>query len=398
MRRPVAPVYPHRLVVLWICVILVAGLVPLEPYEAVHRPFCILCSDGALADGVLNIGLFLPLGAALCVAGWRPKRVLALGVLLSSGVEIAQSVIPGRTSSLSGIMFNTLGTTIGIALVWLASRWWPPRPPVADVLSIALTLGAGSVLAVTGGLLRPAFPDDTYYGGLAHRFGHLEWYGGRVLQASIDGMEISPGGLAASREIRRRLLSGATMHVRAQAGPRPPGLAPLLTIHDGHQREILLLGIDGEDVVYRYRTRAIAAGLRGPEIRARQALRGIAWRDPLAIIVDPAGTGYCIRVNATERCGLGFTVGTGWALIFDDSGFSLAHTALNSSWLALLFLPIGLSARLGAAFLTSVALSLVFLLIMPTTIGLIPTPMTEVAGALVGLLAGWAAGARVRLA
>src|SRR5262245_65491090 len=108
-------------------------------------------------------------------------------------------------------MFNTLGTTIGIALVWLASRWWPPRPPVADVLSIVLTLGAGSVLAVTGGLLGPAFPDDTYYGGLAHRFGHLEWYGGHVLQASLDGMEILPGPQATSSGLRRRLVAVATI-------------------------------------------------------------------------------------------------------------------------------------------------------------------------------------------
>jgi hypothetical protein len=397
MRSLIALVEAQRVPILWIGVILVATLTPLDPYEPVHRDACLLCGYGGLADGILNVGLFLPLGAALSVAGWRPMRAVALGALLSSGIETAQLVLPGRDSSFSDIMFNTLGTAVGIGLVCCCSRWWPPQAHIAEFLSIALALSTGCLLALTAGLVSPTFPDDTYYGGWAHRFGHLEWYGGRVLEASLDGTQISPGALANSRQIRRLLISGAAIHVRARAGPPPPGLAPLLTIHDGHQREILLLGIDGDDIVYRYRTRAIAVGLRGPEIRASRALRGIAWRDQLSVVVRPAGRGYCIRVNATEHCGLGFTVGTGWAFLFDEPDFAWPQTAFNASWLAFLFLPIGVWARFGWALLVSIALSLVFLLIMPATIGLIPTPMTEVSGALVGLLAGWA-GARLGLA
>jgi|SRR5262245_41193510 len=388
MRGPVAFVHFNRLAALWICVILVATLVPLEPYEEVHRDFCMLCRDGALADGILNMGLFLPLGAALWVAGWRPLRVLSLGALLSCGVEAIQLVIPGRASSLSDVMFNTLGTAIGAALAWLVSRWWPPRPPVTDVLSIALTVSAGFVLTLTGVLLHPAFPSDTYYGGWAHRFGHLEWYGGSVLQASLAGIAVPPGPQPDSHQVQKQLVSGAPVEVHARAGPRPPRLAPLFTIHDGHQREILLLGIDGEDIVYRYRTRAVATGLRGPEIRARGALNGIAWRDPLSIIVRQAGSGYCIRVNATEHCGLGFTVGSSWAFLFEKPDPAWAQAALNSSWLAAIFFPVGLWTRFSWVFIAAVALSFVFLLIMPPMIGLVPTPMTELGGALAGFLAG----------
>jgi len=212
-----------------------------------------------------------------------------------------------------------------------------------------------------------------------------------VFQASLDGLEIPTGALASSPQVRQQLLSDAAIHVRARAGPRPSGLAPLFTIHDRHQREILLLGVDGDDIVYRYRTRAIASGLRGPEIRARGAVRGIAWRDPLSIIVRPVDSGYCFRVNATEHCGLGFTVGTGWAFLFGGQpGFLWLQPTFNPGWLAALFFPIGLWARFGWAFVAAVALSLVFLLILPSSIGLLPTPATELVGALAGFLAGWA--------
>ena len=391
VRWLVALVRSPRFPILWLGVILGATLVPLEPSETASPFLCVLCGYEELAaDCILNVGLFLPLGAALRIAGWRPMRVVAVGSLLSVGVEAAQFFIPGRDSSLSDVVFNTLGTAIGVALAHSVSTWWRPERHRAEVLSIAGVLSAGSVLGLTGVLLGPAFPNDTYYGGWTPRLGHLEWYGGRVLQASLGGQVIPPGALAISSQVRQQLLSGAAIDVRGRAGPRPSGLAPLFTIADGHQREILLLGVDGDDIVYRYRTRAIASGFRGPEIRARGALRGIAWRDPLSVIVRPADSGYCFRVNSTEHCGLGFTVGVGWALIFGvQPGFLGLKPALNFGWLAALFFPFGLWARFGRAFVVAVLLSLGFLLILPSSIGLLPTPATELVGALAGFLAGW---------
>jgi len=382
--------------ILWLVVILGVTLVPLEATD--QPPFlCVLCGVGALADGVLNAALFLPLGAALSVAGWRPWRLFALGALLSLGVETFQFVIPGRDPSLSDVLFNTLGTALGIGLARSTSMWWRPGPRLADILGIVGALGAASILALTGALLRPSFPEDTYYGGWTPRFGHLEWYGGSVLQASLDGLEIPPGVLGSSPQVRQQLLSDAAIHVLARAGPRPLGLAPLFTIHDRHQREILLLGVDGDDIVYRYRTRAIAWGFTGPEIRARGAIRGIAWREPLTVIVYRAGYGHCVSVNATGRCGLGYTIGTGWALLLGNQPVPLwLRPTLNVVWLVALFFPTGLWVRFGWAFAADAALSLASLLLLPAPIGLLPAPRTEVLGAFAGFVVGWATG-RLRL-
>jgi len=371
-------------------VILGVTLVPLEGTQETSSIFCLLCGDGAVADGLLNVGLFLPLGAALTIGGSRPLRALALGAVLSFGVETAQFVIPGRDPSLSDLVFNTLGTALGVALARSTALWWRPRPRMAGILSIVGALSAASVLASTGFLLRPSFPEDTYYGGWTPRFDHLEWYGGRVLEASLGGLEVPPGVLARSPQVRQELLSGATIHVRARAGPRPSGLAPVFTIDDAHQREILLFGIVGAELVYRYRPRALACRLQAPEIRVRGAMRGIVWRDLVSIVVRPTGSGYCVRVNATEHCGLGFTVGTGWALLLGSPPGSLwLQPALNPGWLAALFFPIGRWARFSWAFAASVALSLGGLLVLPSFVGLLPTPATELVGALAGSLAGW---------
>jgi len=380
--------------ILWLAVILGVTLVPLEATDGPPPILCVLCGDAALTDGILNAALFLPLGAALSVAGWRPWRTIALGALLSCGLETAQFVIPGRDPSLSDVLFNTLGTALGVGLAYSAPAVWRPTPRQANVLSIAGALGAASILTLTGVLLGPSFPEDVYYGGWTPRFGHLEWYGGRVLQASVDGLEIPAGVLGSSPQVRQQLLANAAIHVLARAGPRPQGLAPLFTVHDQHHREILLLGVDEDDIVYRYRTRAVAWGFTGPEIRARGALRGIGWRKPLTVIVHPAGNGHCVGVNATGRCGLGYTIGTGWALLLSNQPVPLwLRPTLNVVWLVALFFPTGLWVRFGWAFSASAAaFSLASLLLLPGPIDLLPTPRAELLGALAGFLAGWATG------
>ena len=101
--------------ILWLAVILGVTLVPLEATDGPPPILCVLCGDGALADGVLNAALFLPLGAALSVAalsvaGWRPWRLFALAALLSLGVEIFQFVIPGRDPSRPMIRARPVGS------------------------------------------------------------------------------------------------------------------------------------------------------------------------------------------------------------------------------------------------------------------------------------------------
>src|SRR4030095_16669963 len=103
---------------------------------------------------------------------------------------------------------------IGVALAHSVSTWWRPEPPLASVLSIGGALSAGSVLALTGVLLGPAFPDEPYYGGWIPRLGHLEWYSGRLRSA---GWRFRP---ALSRS-RLRCASSSSPTPRSTCAPAP---------------------------------------------------------------------------------------------------------------------------------------------------------------------------------
>ncbi|MGH8589735.1 MAG: VanZ family protein [Gammaproteobacteria bacterium] len=110
-------------------------LVPLDAGDNMPSRLCVLC-DGALADGVLNAAPFLPLGTTPSIVGWRPLRALLVGALLCLGLEATQLVIPGRDPSLTDVLFNTLGTALGIG----SSRSPPSEkqargiPPVMPII------------------------------------------------------------------------------------------------------------------------------------------------------------------------------------------------------------------------------------------------------------------------
>ncbi len=70
--------------------------------------------------------------------------------------------------------------------------------------------------------------------------------------------------------------------------------------------------------------------------------------------------GYCIRINGSATCDLGFTAGTGWAmLLYPESAPQWFKTLLNIGWLAGLWLPAGFwgASRWGAAIVTTASVA-----------------------------------------
>src|SRR6185503_16885021 len=60
----------------------------LEP-EA-QNIWCLTCSETATADAILNVVLFLPLGAGLFMVGRKPMRAVLAGALVSFAIEMSQ--------------------------------------------------------------------------------------------------------------------------------------------------------------------------------------------------------------------------------------------------------------------------------------------------------------------
>jgi glycopeptide antibiotics resistance protein len=87
-------------------------LVPFgEIADALTPPF-----EPLLAEVVLNVLLFVPLGAALALRKVSVGRTVLAAVALSATVELAQLlVVSGRTTSVDDVLLNTAGAWIGHA-------------------------------------------------------------------------------------------------------------------------------------------------------------------------------------------------------------------------------------------------------------------------------------------
>jgi len=72
---------------------------------------------------VANIAMFVPLGALVRLAFGRIPwwGVLALGFATTVTIELVQSTMPSRFSTVSDVIANTLGTAVGLLLVRAAA-------------------------------------------------------------------------------------------------------------------------------------------------------------------------------------------------------------------------------------------------------------------------------------
>jgi glycopeptide antibiotics resistance protein len=82
-----------------------------------------------LLEEAANILLFVPFGATLRLRGFGIGKAALTALALSGGLEIAQLFfVPGRTTSVDDVLLNTLGATLGYALLslWVPARGAPP--------------------------------------------------------------------------------------------------------------------------------------------------------------------------------------------------------------------------------------------------------------------------------
>lgn len=105
-----------------------------------------LVEQGSASRGdlLVNVLAYVPLGAMLAVgSGYRLTRLLPailLGALFSLTIETLQSCMPGRVSSWTDLLTNTLGTAIGAFLPAIAGR-------------VSSGLGAGRVPGLASGMI-----------------------------------------------------------------------------------------------------------------------------------------------------------------------------------------------------------------------------------------------------
>ena len=368
----------------------VATLLPTAAPPA-DTPTCFLCNARVTADILANVILFTPLGIGFGLLGFGIRRSLGLGAALACCVELLQfSTIPGRDAAIGDLVFDTLGTGAGLLIVASAVHWIRPSARRSAVLSLAAAISAAAVFTLTGYLLTPALPRSTYHGQWTPNITGLEWYRGHVLGVTLGSSPLPPKRLSNSDSVRNLLLDGASLDVLAIAGPRIPRLGSLFSIYDDAHRQIILLGPDRDDLVFRYRTRASVLRLDQPRLRSRGLMLGVSPGDTLRIRVW-RDRHYCIEFIDVRACPLGFTIGSGWGfLLYVDAFPRWLTKLLDVTWVAGLLVPFGYWARPRGAALTGGALVLTALAVGPSIGNLLPTPWLEWLGAISGASLGHA--------
>lgn len=390
-------------------VVLVVTL-PSEPTTATSdlSPWCLVCGAWGTADLILNLLLFVPLGAFVARpgAGFRSvAAALVVGAVLSGAVESIQLTVPGRHATVADLVANSAGAAAGGLLTATARSWLHPGSLAAGRLAAGWGIFCGALFLGTSVLFSPAVDSVPYRTEWAPALDQFATFPGDVLGARSGESALEPGRRTGgeARVLMANLRRNEALTATVRFGAPTPSLAPVIRLVDEERRDLFILGQDGSDLVYRLRRQADDLRLRRPEHRARDILAGTSSGDTLVLRARPAGPSYpegslCLEADASRRCGLGHRVGRGWALLaYFDLAPAVAR-GLDAAWIGALFFPLGFWLRPGWGWRLGLAAAGGGLLAAPAFGPLLAAGWAEAVGAAAGLAAGVAAGLLLRAA
>jgi len=341
-----------------------------------------------VADALVNIVLFVPLGAALATCRRSAVGILTSALVLSAAIESVQLALPGRQSSLADVIFNTAGAGAGLLLARLAPRLLRAEGRWAARLSLAASCLAAGATLLAGQLLAPSLPRSRYEARWTPTARVEDPYRGTVLQAQVAGRSVRDD-LDGSASVRADLLRGGAFRIVLLAGPPTSRMAPIVGIYDEDDRQIAIVGADGSSLVFRYRTRAASWQLDQPDVVLVDALAGVEVGDTVTIDVHRRPRGWRVLVNG-EQEKVGFTVGHAWAVLLYGPGFPpRVQSLLGALWIAAVFVPIGYWARFRWESLVALILAMVAVGVLPMAGDLMPTPAIEIISAPTGFGIGF---------
>ncbi len=345
---------------------------------------CIFCGEHATADALSNVILFLPLGFAL--AWWRPgSKAWRWGPLLSLAIEMAQRFIAGRDASVGDVLTNTAGTLLG----WVAWRYvmtGAPRPaPRAWPLAAA---AYAAVVAATVWMLQPAPTTAAYFAMWTPVLGHFEWYRGRVLGARLDADSLGARPVLDAAPIREFVYGQRAAHIRFIAGKGTVILAPIVAVFDVDRQEIMLVGVDGGEVVFRHRRHSAGWRMDGPDARFEKAAARWMPGDTITLSVARNARGTCLTLRDETRCIPRITPGMAWSLLNYPESLHRIHGVLSLLWSCGLMTLLGWCAGTRRAALAAGSVGLAALWLLPLFIAGAPAPPAELVAAVAGLPLG----------
>jgi len=305
----------------WLAVILGLTLrsAPEQSARVAELPwYCILCGEAGLADFILNLILFAPLGLAARALALPRWRAMAFAVALTVAIETTQArFLVGRDGSLGDVLSNSAGAVLG----WLSySRLMhlgrPSRSFARAAVAAVLTLTA-AIWFATGIGLRPSLSAEApWIGQLQHQWPGHDAFPGKIDSVEINGVQVPNDPLDRLPTVRDSVeLRVALTRTR----PSPRRRVSLVRIVDasGHP-QVSMTGV-GTELDAELQLRASRWGFHTPQ-----------WAFPGAMEVSPGSRAQVVtrwtgnRVSMTTVDGAGavsvahshpLSIALGWVFI-----------------------------------------------------------------------------------
>jgi VanZ family protein len=361
---------------------------------------CLLCGMDPGADVLLNLLLFIPFAVGLRLSGLRWWRVVGISALLSLTVETLQfTVVTGRDASLSDLLTNTTGSAIGAGLARLLPPALGAGPRYARRLMYLWATLWLAELVIAAWLMQPWVPETEIRSRWAPTPPGIDPFRGRVVDAVAGGFSLPNGKVpdSAAAVLREALRQERIdLQIEAVSGS-PRGESAWVYVLDLGPVWSPILNQEGRKLLFSIPVRALRLGLRSPTIELPEGF--------------PSSAGEQVRVAAREASrrlqltsSYGGIVRTSEAQLSPAQGWVLAAVfgmalgprgqLFTALYLIAWLLPLGYwAARSGwtRGVVGVVTGTLVLGLgLIPFWTGYPPVPWSEWAGALTGMLAGWA--------
>lgn len=230
--------------------------------------FCVVCGERSLLDAILNVLLFVPLGAGLALLGVTTRRAALLGFALSVTVEILQlTIVPGRDPSLRDVLTNGLGSLAG---VWLGRNLrlvLCPPPRLGRVLAIGTALLWVGFHAAGDWSTQPSLAANRAYAAPRIDTPLHESFEGELVAATINDRTLETRVTPiAQAELERSQGRHGVVRVTAVVVPvsrerESSRVAPITMLVHGSSDIVLLLGRRGSSLVFDVRSHASDARL-----------------------------------------------------------------------------------------------------------------------------------------
>jgi hypothetical protein len=234
--------------------------------------YCVLCGQGGVADILLNVLLFAPLGIAARALQLPRWRVFAVAVALTIAIETTQwFLLVGRDGSLGDVLANSTGAVLG----WLA---YSPLCRLARPTRALARHGTWTVFTVTavvwfgtGFGLQPSLSDATpWVGQIQHRWPEHDAFPGRIERVDINGVAVPNDPIASPVPPHDTVALRIALERSDAPLPRRPASMVRIVDADGHPQ--VSITESGADVVTELQLRASRWGFHTPEWMYRGAM------------------------------------------------------------------------------------------------------------------------------